>query len=60
MVDDCPDGTRVNVREPFDLAYWAIKWNVGEEKLKAAVAQVGPMVDDMAKVLGKKPPRQKT
>jgi len=54
-----PDRNRVNIHEPFDVAYWAMKWNVGAEKLKAAVAQVGPMVDDVAKVLGKKAPRQK-
>jgi hypothetical protein len=53
-----PDRTRVNIHEPFEVAYWAMKWNVGAEKLKAAVAQVGPLVDDVAKALGKRaPPR---
>jgi Protein of unknown function (DUF3606) len=49
-----PDRTRINIHEPYEVAFWAMKWNVTEKQLKAAVSQVGPMVMDVAKALGQK------
>jgi Protein of unknown function (DUF3606) len=48
-----PDRTRVNLHESYEVAYWGMKWDVTEKQLKDAVAQVGPMVEDVARALGR-------
>ena len=37
-----PDRDRINVHEDYEVKYWTQKFNVSAEKLKAAVAAVGP------------------
>lgn len=39
------DRTRINVHEAHELRYWSKALDVTEEQLRAAVAQVGVMVD---------------
>jgi uncharacterized protein DUF3606 len=39
------DRTRINVEEPHEVQYWSKALDVTEEQLRAAVAQVGVMVD---------------
>lgn len=38
-----PDRDRINVHEDYEVTYWTQKFGVSAEKLKAAVAAVGPM-----------------
>jgi hypothetical protein len=48
-----PDRDRINVREDYELRYWAEKFVVTGDKLKEAVRKVGSMAKDVAKHLGK-------
>jgi Protein of unknown function (DUF3606) len=48
-----PDDSRINVHEPYELRDWSKKLGVTPEKLKETVKQVGPMVKDVKKALGK-------
>lgn len=41
------DDTRININESYELQYWSEKMNVTKERLKEAVAAVGPNVDDV-------------
>ncbi|MGN2249570.1 DUF3606 domain-containing protein [Frateuria edaphi] len=45
------DRTRVNVNEDYEARYWADKWGVSEDELRAAVARVGVMADDVERAL---------
>jgi hypothetical protein len=45
------DRTRVNVNEDYEARYWAAKWNVTEDELRAAVAGVGVMAEDVERAL---------
>jgi hypothetical protein len=45
------DDTRINVNEPYELQYWSEKMNVTRERLKEAVAAVGPNADDVKEYL---------
>jgi hypothetical protein len=47
------DDKRVNVHEPCELQYWSNKFGVTHDQLIDAVRQVGPMVDDVKRQLGK-------
>ena len=45
------DRTRVNVNEDYEARYWANKWGVSEDELRAAVDRVGVMADDVERAL---------
>ena len=45
------DASRINIHEPWEVSYWTKKFGVTAERLKAAVAAVGPMVKDVEKHL---------
>lgn len=45
------DRSRVNVNEAYEARYWANKWGVSEEELRAAVERVGVMADDVERAL---------
>jgi hypothetical protein len=47
------DRVRVNVHEEHELRYWTRRLKCSRDKLREAVAEVGPMVKDVAKYLGK-------
>ncbi len=36
------DDLRINVNEPYELAYWSNKFSVSKEQLKNAVNTAGP------------------
>jgi uncharacterized protein DUF3606 len=46
------DRTRVNMDQDYEAKYWAAKWGVSQEELRAAVAKVGPMVNDLEQHFG--------
>jgi hypothetical protein len=46
------DSHRVNVNQEHEVRYWTEKLGVSAERLREAVQQVGPMVDDVANFLG--------
>ncbi len=46
------DARRVDASQEHELRYWAQKWNVPPERLRAAVGRVGPVADDVARELG--------
>ena len=48
------DQSRVNVHEPWELDWWARKWNVTAGQLKTAVARAGVTTKNVAAMLGKK------
>lgn len=59
MADDktkagAADRARINVNEDYELRDWSKKFGVTPEQLKAAVAKVGVMADDVEKELKKK------
>jgi hypothetical protein len=39
------------VNEDYEARYWAAKWNVTEDELRAAVARVGVMAEDVERAL---------
>ena len=41
------DRDRINVHEPYELRDWAKDPNTTEDRIKMAVAAVGPMVKDV-------------
>lgn len=47
------DDKRINVHEDYELRYWTRELGVTPEKLKDTVREVGPMVDDVKRKLGK-------
>lgn len=56
MVDDLSkrgpeDRSRVNVNEDHERRYWCEKFGCTEDDLRAAVAEVGVMADDVAAFL---------
>ncbi|MDM0001187.1 DUF3606 domain-containing protein [Variovorax sp. J22P240] len=48
------DRSRINVNEPHEVRYWMQRFDVTEEDLRKAVAEVGVAVDRIAEQLGKK------
>jgi hypothetical protein len=44
------DRNRVNMDQEYEARYWANKWGVSQEELRAAVASVGPMVSDLERL----------
>jgi hypothetical protein len=47
------DDTRINIGEDYEVRYWTRELGVTPEKLKETVREVGPMVDDVKRKLGK-------
>ncbi len=47
------DRIRINLYEDYEVRHWSERLGVSTDRLKAAVQKVGPMVDDVAKELGK-------
>jgi hypothetical protein len=47
------DGTRINIHEPLEVDYWCRELGVTPEQLRQAVRQVGVMVADVRRYLGK-------
>jgi hypothetical protein len=43
----------VDVNKPAEVVGWCNKWGVTAERLKAAVAEVGPSAPAVAEALGK-------
>jgi uncharacterized protein DUF3606 len=41
------DRFRINIKEAYEVHYWAEALGVSEETLRSAVAEAGPMVDDV-------------
>ena len=50
---DRPDQARININELSDLQEWSNKFGVSPDRLKEAVAKVGPMASEVAKFLGR-------
>lgn len=50
---DYRDRDRINVNEPYEVEYWKKELGVTKDKLVDTVREVGPMVDDVKKKLGK-------
>jgi hypothetical protein len=48
------DGKRININEPYELAYWSETLGVSAEKLRETVRHVGPMASDVRQALDKK------
>ena len=48
-----PDRDRININELSDLQDWSNKFGVSPDRLKEAVAKVGPMASEVAKFLGR-------
>lgn len=48
------DRSRINVNEAHEVRYWTQRFDVSEEALRKAVAEVGVSVDEVAAHLGKK------
>lgn len=47
------DPNKINVNQSWELNYWTDTLGVSEQKLRAAVSAVGPLVKDVKKYLGK-------
>jgi hypothetical protein len=45
------DNSRVNVNDDAELDYWTRRFDVSEQRLKAAVQKVGVIIDDVAREL---------
>jgi len=55
MVDDKTKNAveRIDVHEPYELAYWSRKFGVSVQRLSDAVQKVGTNAEDVAIELGK-------
>jgi len=57
MADDpskrAADRKRIDVSQEHECRYWSERFNVSADQLKDVVQRVGPMVDDVARELGK-------
>ena len=47
------DRKRIDVSQEHECRYWTEKFGVSADELRRATAKVGPMVDDVARELGK-------
>lgn len=47
------DRSRINVNEAHEIRYWCERFDVSEEALRKAVADVGVSADKVAEHLGK-------
>jgi uncharacterized protein DUF3606 len=47
------DRTQINVNEPWEFDYWSKELGVTPEELRKAVKEVGVMVADVRRYLGK-------
>jgi hypothetical protein len=47
------DRKRISLEEEHEVRYWTQKFGCSKEQLEDAVRQVGPMVDDVERQLGK-------
>ena len=47
------DRDRINVNQPYEVAYWTRALGVSEDELRKAVAAVGDRADAVRKHLGK-------
>jgi hypothetical protein len=59
MADDlenrgAQDRSRIDINEAHEVRYWIQRFDVTEEALRRAVAEVGVSVDEIAEHLGKK------
>jgi hypothetical protein len=45
------DRTRISLGEPYEVRDWSEKFGVSEDRLRAAVAKVGNMADDVEREL---------
>ena len=46
------DATRINVNQPYEVAYWCNKFKCTEEQLRQAVGAVGVLVRNVRQYLG--------
>jgi hypothetical protein len=57
MADDptktAADRKKIDVSQDYECRYWAEKFGVSPDELKAAATAAGPMADDIARYLGK-------
>jgi len=51
---DQPDRTRIDVSQDHECRYWSQRFNVSPDELRRAAHKVGPMVEDVARELGKR------
>lgn len=47
------DRSRININESYELDYWAARFGVSKDKLKAAVQTVGTSADEVEEYLKK-------
>ena len=47
------DRQRIDVNQEHECRYWSNKFGVSAERLRQAVKQVGPLVEDVRNYLGK-------
>lgn len=47
------DRKRINVNQEHECRYWSDRFGVSPERLRQAVKEVGPMVEDVRDYLGK-------
>ena len=47
------DRQRIDVNHEHECRYWSDKFGVSAERLRQTVKQVGPLVEDVRKQLGK-------
>ena len=47
------DRQRIDVHQEHECRYWSDKLGVSPERLRQAVKQVGPLVEDVRRHLGK-------
>ena len=45
------DRSRINVHEDYEVQYWSKEFGVTPERLRGAVVNAGPMVDDVRRYL---------
>ena len=47
------DPKKINVNQSWEIDYWTDKLGVTEQQLRNAVSEVGPLVADVKRYLGK-------
>lgn len=45
------DRKRISLAEDYERRHWTARFGISEERLRAIVGEVGPMVEDVERVL---------
>lgn len=53
-IDDIrPRSCKRQIRKDFELPFWSVKWEIPVEEIARTIQEVGPLIKDVARELGR-------